>query len=93
MVDAIKFFRTKSTADIKNIAIEIAKIGIGGINPNNKSGYIVPSIPNKDFGGNMLLAYYYVSWAIAIPEMVDKLNLPFKGLYDDAKKIADSNGK
>ena len=41
----------------------------------------------------MLLAYYYVSCAIAIPEIVDKLNLPFKGLYDDSKKIADSNGK
>ena len=39
------------------------------------------SIPNKTFSGYQILAYYYVSWAIAMPEMLAQLQLPFDEEY------------
>ena len=62
-------------------------LGCGGISPDQKSGYKVNSIPDKDFGGYQLLAYYYVSWAIAIPEQLDMLQLPFKKAYETATQM------
>lgn len=60
-------------------------VGINGINPHNH--YKFKTIPGKDFSGYQLLAYYYVSWAIAIPEMLDKLQLPFTKAYEIAKSL------
>jgi hypothetical protein len=58
-----------------------------GIDPNKKE-YIIASIAGKRFCGNQVLAYYYVSWAIAIPEQVQHLGLDFKKEYEIAKKIS-----
>lgn len=87
MMGAMEYFENMPKEDIKKIAFEIAMLGCGGISPQQKSGYKVNSIPNKDFGGYQLLAYYYVSWAIAIPEQLDMLNLPFKTAYESAKQL------
>lgn len=77
MLGALEYFDGMDKMEIKKIAFEIAMIGTTGISPDKKSGYKVPSIPEKDFGGYQLLAYYYVSWALAIPEMLASLGLPF----------------
>jgi hypothetical protein len=84
MVDALKFLEGMSKDKIKSIAFEIAAIGTQGINPSSGNSYKVSSIPGKDFSGYHLLAYYYVSWMLALPEMVAQLNLP----YDDEYKMA-----
>ena len=68
--------------EAKKIAFEIATVGISGISPKNK--YSIKSIANKEFGGYEFLAYYYVSWAIAIPEKLNDLGLPFSQAYDAA---------
>jgi hypothetical protein len=44
-------------------------------------------IPNKKFSGYNLLAYYYVSWAIAVPELLNELQMPFEKEYELAKGI------
>lgn len=95
MMGAMEYFENKPITEIKQIAFEIAMLGCGGITPEQKSGYKVNSIPEKDFGGYELLAYYYVSWAIAIPEKLDDLQLPFKTAYATAKQMYDAkkNGK
>lgn len=95
MMGAMEYFEKKPITEIKQIAFEIAMLGCGGITPEQKSGYKVNSIPEKDFGGYELLAYYYVSWAIAIPEKLDDLQLPFKTAYATAKQMYDAkkNGK
>ena len=59
--------------------MEFATLGMTGINPK-KENYEVPSIPKK-MTGYQALAYYYVSWAIGIPEMLDKLQMPFDKEY------------
>jgi len=83
MVDALGFFEGKSKDEIKNIAIEIAMQGTQGYSPD-KDDYRVSSIKGKTFSGYHILAYYYVSWAQAIPEMLSQLQLP----YDDEYKLA-----
>lgn len=80
MVSALEFFSNKSNDEIKNIAFEIALQGSQGYNPN-VSNYKLSSIPNTEFSGYHILAYYYVSWAIAIPEMLSEIQLPFEQEY------------
>lgn len=80
MVDALQFFDNKPTAEIKEIALEIAMQGTQGYRPD-KDNYRINSINNKTFSGYHILAYYYVSWALAIPEMVSQLNLPYEEEY------------
>lgn len=83
MVEALQFFKTMEKEQIKKIAFEIAMQGTQGYNPNIKN-YKLNSIPNKSFSGYNILAYYYVSWSLAIPEMLSQLQLP----YDDEYKLA-----
>lgn len=87
MLGALEYFDGMDKMDIKKIAFEIAMIGTTGISPDKKSGYKVTSIPGKDFGGYQLLAYYYVSWALAIPEMLASLNLPFDNAWAAAQQM------
>ena len=86
MVDALKYFKDKAVEDIKQTALEIAMLGTMGIDPNKKD-YIISSITGKRFSGNQVLAYYYVSWTLAMPEQVQHLGLDFKKEFEMAKKI------
>jgi tetratricopeptide (TPR) repeat protein len=83
MVDALQFFEGMPIDDIKKIAFEIAMQGTQGYRPD-KDDYQISSIKGKTFSGYHILAYYYVSWALAIPEMLSQLQLP----YDDEYKLA-----
>lgn len=86
MVDAIQYFAKLPKAKTKEIAFQIAKIGMNGIHPE-KDGYHVPLIPGSSFSGYQMLAYYYVSWAKAMPEMLDQLQMPFDQEYELAQKF------
>lgn len=86
MVDALKHFQNMPKEEIKKIAYEIAMTGTQGIKPDQQD-YKIGGIPNKLFSGYHLLAYYYVSWSLTTPEMVDSLNLPYKKEYDMAKTM------
>ena len=61
-------------------------LGTMGIDPN-KDNYIISSIAGKRFSGNQVLAYYYVSWALSMPEVVGELGLNFGKEFQMAKKI------
>ena len=82
MLGAMEYFDTLTPRDVHRIALEIALVGVTGIHPEKK--YSIKAIPDKEFGGYQFLAYYYVSWARAIPEMLDKLDLPFTKAYSTA---------
>jgi len=86
MADAINYFNGKSKEEIKKIAFEFATLGMGGIDPK-KGGYSVPSIKDSSFSGYKTLAYYYVSWALGIPEMLSSLQMPFDEEYDLANRF------
>ncbi len=83
MVDALQFFDGMPQEEIKKIAFEIAMQGTQGYR-SDKDDYRISSIKGKTFSGYHILAYYYVSWALAIPEMLAQLQLP----YDDEYKLA-----
>lgn len=87
MVDALQSFKKLPHEEIKKIALELATIGMGGIDPKKKEGYEIPSIPGSNFSGYKTLAYYYVSWALAMPELLQSLSMPFDNEYQLAKKF------
>lgn len=86
MVDALQFFEDKTKEEIKKIAFEIATQGTQGYRPD-KDDYRINSVKGKTFSGYHILAYYYVSWSLAIPEMVSQLNLPYEAEYKMALTI------
>jgi len=86
MVDALQFFKGMDKNKIKQIAFEIAMQGTQGFHLEQK-GYRVPSIPKKEFSGYHILAYYYVSWKLAVPEMVHQLNLPYDKEFELAQTL------
>lgn len=90
MVSALQYFSDMPKGEVKKIAMEIAQVGITGIDPK-KDGYHIPSIKGSSFSGYKTLSYYYVSWAIAIPEMLPQLQMPFDSEYNLAKKMINSN--
>ena len=89
MVDAFEYFENKPLEEIKKIAFEIAMQGTQGYNPEKKD-YRISSISNKKFSGYHILAYYYISWSIAVPEMLDQLKLPYDDEYKMAKTLYKS---
>jgi Tfp pilus assembly protein PilF len=90
MVDALQFFEGKPKEEIKKIAFEIATQGTQGYRPD-KDNYRINSIKDKTFSGYHILAYYYVSWSLAIPEMVSQLNLPYEAEYKMALTMNKPN--
>ncbi len=86
MVDAMQYFESKPKEEIKKIAFEIAMLGTQGLRPD-KSDYRLNSIAGRVFTGYHILAYYYVSWAMAIPEMLSQLQLPYDDEYTMAKAM------
>lgn len=85
MLGAMEYFDTLEHQDVHRIALEIAMVGVTGIDPKKK--YSIKSIPDKEFGGYQLLAYYYVSWARAIPDKLEHLGLPFSKAYESALQM------
>jgi hypothetical protein len=52
-----------------------------------KQDYRINAMPNKLFSGYQILAYYYVSWALAMPDQVDKLGLNYGKEFAAAKTM------
>jgi hypothetical protein len=92
MVDALKYFEGMAKEEIRSIAMEIALQGTQGYRPE-KEDYRISKIPGKLFSGYHILAYYYVSWKIAIPEMLSQLQLPFDEEYQLALSLYNSEKK
>ncbi|MDP2188808.1 MAG: tetratricopeptide repeat protein [Sphingobacteriaceae bacterium] len=86
MVEALQYFKNMAHPKIKEIAFEIAMQGVHGYHPD-KSGYKISTFPAKSFSGLHILAYYYVSWALAVPEMLQQLQLPYDAEYALAQRM------
>ena len=57
----------------------------------NKDDYRINSIKGKTFSGYHILAYFYVSWSLAITELVSQLNLPYETEYKMALAMHKPN--
>lgn len=87
MVGAMERYDRMQPLEVRKAAMEIAIIGMTGINPAKKGGYRVPSFGEEDFGGYRLLAFYYVGFAREMPEALPKLGLPFSQAYQLALQM------
>ncbi len=85
MVGALEELTSMPLQEVRRVALEIAMIGVNGIFPE-RFDYRVKTL-NRNFGGYELLAYYYVSWAIAFPEQLEVLGLPFSESYKKARQM------
>ncbi len=85
MIDALETLKPLVISDVKTIAIEIATLGLQGFDPQKKN-YSISSFPDKTFSGYHILAYYYVSFELALPELLPSLGLPFAGEFELAVK-------
>jgi hypothetical protein len=92
MVEALQYFEKKPGDEIKTIAMEIAMQGAQGYNPD-KEGYKIGSIKDRIFTGYEILAFFYVSWALAMPDMLPQLELPYDEEYGLAKTLYTQNGE
>jgi len=86
MVDALTHFKGQPLSTIKEAATEIAMLGTQGIHPE-KHGYKLHKVPGKTFSGYHLLAYYYVSFKLALPEVLGDLQLPFDEEFAMAEQL------
>ncbi len=86
MVDALQFFEGMSIDEVRKIAYEIAFQGTQGYNPEKKD-YKISAIKGKTFSGYHILAYYYVSWSLAVPVSLPELKLPYEEEYKLAKTM------
>ena len=50
-------------------------------------------MPGLDLGGYAFLAFYYVSWALAEPDKLPTINLPFDEAYKLATKLYQKKDK
>ena len=87
MCVALKRLKQLPDEEVKRIAAEIALLGVNGISPDKESGYKVSSLPDLDMSGYECLSYYYVSWALAFPEKLSVLGLPFADAYHMALEL------
>ena len=87
MCIALKRLKQLPDEEVKQIAAEIALLGVNGISPDKDSGYKVASLPDLDMSGYECLSYYYVSWALAFPEKLSMLGLPFADAYRMALEL------
>lgn len=92
MVDALQYFEGMSKDNLNKIAVEIAMQGTQGYRPDKKD-YKLSSIPDKVFSGYHILAYYYVSFALAMPEMLSELKLPYDNEYQLALNLFKNDKK
>jgi len=85
ILSALQDFAKRPNDEVRRIAMEMAMISTKGIHPEGK--YSVSTYQGKEFGGWMFLAYYYAACAQEMPELLDKLGLPFSTAYDRAKSL------
>ena len=90
MFDAIKKLSALTADKVKAIAMEIVMLGANGIDVSRSGGYTLKTMPGEDFFGYRLLADYYVSRKIALPEHLAKVGLPFDDAYALAQQMYDA---
>lgn len=91
MREALEFFSGKHIEEVKKIAFEIAMQGIHGYKPEVEN-YRISAMPGKTFSGYKILAFFYVSWALAIPDMLSQLQLPYDKEFELAQSLFRDNG-
>ena len=89
MLGAMERFDKMTFQEVQKVAMEIATAGLSGINPKGK--YSINSFPDKEFSGYQFLAYYYVSFARTMPNVLKEIGLPYDKAYETALNLYHSS--
>ncbi len=90
MQGALSYFKNLPAEKIKAIALEIAMLGTEGIRPG-RDDYKLNAFPGKIFSGYQMLAWYYVSFKLALPDLVDQLGLNYEKEFEMANNLNPAN--
>ena len=82
MYYAIKHLRHLDISAIRMIAMESAMIWQNG--KNIRDEYTIQSLPEWTLDLYQFIAYYYCSFNMAFPNMMDKVQLPYEKEYQQA---------
>ena len=82
MYYAIKHLRHLDISAIRMIAMESAMIWQNG--KNIRDEYTIQSLPGWTLDLYQFIAYYYCSFNMAFPNMMDKVQLPYEKEYQQA---------
>lgn len=85
---AIQHLSSLSIKDIRLIAIESATYAQGGIDTDQT--YTLQALNGQELSGYDFIAYYYVSFARSFPSMLDKIDLPYSDIYEEALSLGIS---
>lgn len=85
MHKAILRLSVLSVNDIRLIAIESATHAQEGI--NTERTYCLQALKGEILSGYDFIAYYYVSFARSFPTMLNKIDLPFSDIYEEALSL------
>lgn len=85
MHKAILRLSTMNINDIRLVAIESASHAQNGINTEHT--YYLQALKGMELSGYDFIAYYYVSFARSFPTMLDKIDLPFSDIYEEALSL------
>jgi len=91
-VDALQYFKGKSTKEVKKVGLEIAMLGRSGIDtdsPDKK--YSLNAIPDTPFSGRHLLAYMYAAFQEFDPSV--DTGIDFEAEYQQARQLLDEQGE
>lgn len=85
MRKAILQLSSMNINDIRLVAIESASHAQSGINTEHT--YYLQALKGMELSGYDFIAYYYVSFARSFPTMLDKIDLPFSDIYEEALSL------
>lgn len=88
---ALEKCASMSPKDVRNVAFEIATVGMKGINPNDATRkYSLRTLPGE-FSGLQLLCYMYVTWKQVKPEA--DIGFDLSREYEEAAGLLRTKGE
>lgn len=82
MFFAIRHLKRLDMNQVRMAAMEMAMVWQNG--NNLRDTYTIQSIPDLRMDYHQFIAYYYCSFNLAFPNMIDKLKLPYEKEYQHA---------
>lgn len=82
MFFAIRHLKRLDVNQVRMIAMEMAMVWQNG--KNLQETYVLQSIPNMEIDYHQFIAYYYCSFNMAFPNMMDKIQLPYEKEFQTA---------
>ena len=82
MFFAIRHLKRLDVNQVRMLAMEMAMVWQNG--NNLQETYVLQSVPDMQLDYHQFIAYYYCSFNMAFPNMMDKIQLPYEKEFQSA---------